>query len=224
MADNEPFNKSHIDWQQIFLNMELACKQNDDFSQNTWINEVDEWWKAQPGKVSESVNSLFSKFLHSSQFLLNIVDPCHSSDENSSNPASVLVDYLEVFLNAIEQYPPTQLKSDEAVKGFWTLPLTLWQQQTKCFTGFPDSFFCFAEQQEDKNNSAFTLAYQRYLQALQSYQSAYFSMTMSAATDLMHQLQEKENKLHSTHKICTLWIELFEEYYSNFVSHSVKSY
>jgi len=219
MACNESSDQNQGSWQQIFLNREEVQGAHDGFLPNNWLKGVEDWWKTQPGLVAESVDSLYHKLLFSSRFFINFLDPFVASNDKVDVPACVLVNYLEIFLQSIENNRDINTKTNEKAKGFWALPFDIWQQQIGFLKSVPESFFQFADREQDDDISTeSTRAYQRYLQALQNYQSAYVAMMMDAATDLMQQVQHEKSKYYTTQKICTIWIELFEKHYANFVS------
>jgi hypothetical protein len=192
---------------------------NQSLHQN-WLKEVDDGWKLQPGNVSESVDSLYRKLFFSSHFFIGFLEPFEVSNDKIDNPGNILVNYLQIYLEFMENNRDIITETNELLKGFWALPLDVWQQQMGFLEGFPDSFFKSAEHEmKDDNDSAeFTCACEHYLLAFQNYQFAYITMTIDAVTDLMPQLQNQNCNHYSIQKICNIWIELFEKHYADFVS------
>ncbi len=219
MADNPSSHQNRDKWRHLCFKIQQDQARPDNFEQHNWLEDVDAWWKTQPGTVAESVDSLYRKLFFSSRFFTGFAEPFEAS-KDKDDAATVLVNYLQIYLESMQLNKDIITETNEIFKGFWALPFDVWQQQMSFLKGFPESFFDFAEHEleNDHGNTELSSAYQRYLQALQNYQSAYLSMSMDAATVLMQQLQNQNSKHFSPEKICTTWIELFEKHYADFVT------
>jgi len=223
MEDKESLNQHK--WQQAFEHMSEDQKQQHAFSANNWLKDIDDWWQTQPGTVPESVDALYQKILFSSRFFINFFEPFATSENKNTEPTTVLIKYLEIFVQSIEKGSEIQLEANEKIKGFWALPFDIWQQQMSILSGFPKSFFQFAGQQsvDEDCYSEFYHAFQNFIKTLHNYQSAYMAMSMDAAMELMQQLQDQNSNCCTTRQTCTIWIELFEKHYAKFVSNDAYS-
>lgn len=224
MEDKESLNQNK--WQQAFEHMSEARTQYHAFSANNWLEDIDDWWQTQPGKVPESVDDLYQKIFFSSRFFINFFEPFATSENKITEPTSVLIKYLEIFVQSIENGSEIQPGANEKIKGFWVLPFELWQQQMSILSGFPKSFFQFAGLKpplDDESSSGFYHAFQSFTRILHDYQAAYVAMSMDAAMELIQQLQDQNSNHYTSRQTCTIWIELFEKHYAEFVSNDAYS-
>ena len=200
--------------QQAFWGIDAQAKNT---SFDDWLNTVDSWWKAQSGNSPQSVNALYNKLLSSSRFFIHFTEPFTSSigAENATDPSKILVKYLELFIEAMEK----DETASETIKGFWKLPLDMWQQQLHALSNFPDSFLHFATLNgAEEANPEFTLAFKNYLNTLEAYQAAYIAMSLQAASALMKRLDSQNSPTPlSAQAICSLWTDIFEEHYELFI-------
>jgi len=217
MEDKEPLNQNK--WQQTFEYMNEDQKQYHAFSANNWFEDIDNWWQTQPDTVEESVDDLYQKILFSSRFFMNFFEPFVTSEKKMAKPAAEFINYLEIFIQSIENGSTIQQEANEHIKGFWALPFEIWQQQMSVLSGFPKSFFQFADQQRvDDDYPEFYHAFQNFIKTLHNYRSAYLTMSIDAAMELIQQLRNQNSNHCTGRQICTLWIELFEKHYAKFVS------
>ncbi len=114
MADKASSNQSLAKLQQSLWRMEEAEELLEAFPQSDWLREVDEWWKAQPGDVSEPVDSIYRKLLFSSYFYNHLAVLLSTSSEKAADPATVLADYLQASCKTPEQGE----EINEAVKDY----------------------------------------------------------------------------------------------------------
>lgn len=209
--------------QQAFWNSHDGQQKSDNPSLNQWVDEMDSWWKSQATDVPASVSALYEKLRFSSQFFVNFAEPFINTNK-ASDPSSVLVKYLEVFLEAIDK----EGDFDNDIKGFWKLPSDMWLQQINALGGFPNSFLELVKSsiKDESLNPEFTQAGHRYLQSLKRYQSEFVEMTIQAAsvlTDELHKEQqhkEQQTQQASCRDVCSTWVDIFDSHYADFVRSS----
>lgn len=218
MVDKTSFNQDWIKMQQAFWGLDNTKKTPQNISFDDWLTRVDSWWKTQAKDSPQSIDDLYQKLLFSSRFFINLSEPFASCTQQNQGkePATALVEYLEIFLEVLEK----NQESNEPIKGFWKLPFDMWQHQFSFFTNLPKSFLQFAESSGANTsieNTELTQAYEHYFEALKKYQTGYVSMSLTAATELMQYLQSPDEKKVSTEDVCNHWVALFEDHYGEFV-------
>ncbi len=166
MVDKTSFTQEWIRMQQTFWDRYDNQQENNEISLNQWLKDVEWHWQKQATDVPTSVSTLYERLLFTSHVFVNFAEPFIDVNDESKDSGTVLVEYLEVFLEALEQEDGL----DYDVKGFWKLPFELWQQQIDSLGGFPDSFLELVKHliRDEEFNEEFTQAGQNYLEALTS--------------------------------------------------------
>ena len=114
MVDKASSNQSWAHLQHPLQSTGGAKEQLEAFPQSEWLRDVDTWWNAQPGDVSQRVDSIYRKLLFSSHFQNHITGLFSSSTEKAAAPATVLADYL----GASCENPGRGKKINKAVKDY----------------------------------------------------------------------------------------------------------
>ncbi len=95
MVDKASSNQNRAKLQHPLQSTGGAKEQLEAFPQSAWLRDVDAWWNAQPGDVSDPVESIYRKLLFSSHFQTHLAGLFSSSTEKAADPATVLADYLQ---------------------------------------------------------------------------------------------------------------------------------
>lgn len=239
MVDNTALNQECDKLQQAFWGNKNSDDPNQKVSLNDCLGDVDRCWQQHSKDVPEEVDALYNKLLVSTRFFVNFSEPflCASATSNDVsekkdgepiNPNTILTQYLEAYIEVMEQGSQYNLANAD-IKGFWKLPLELWQQQLSILGELPEPFVQFIKSSTAEGNTnteifteAFIDACDRYLEVVKEYQSAYLAMSLRAAKGMLTQLQRHQAKDHySADTVCQLWmdtwIEVFEKHYADFV-------
>jgi polyhydroxyalkanoate synthase len=114
MVDKASSNQGSAKMQQALQYTGDARKLLEAFPESEWLRDVDAWWNAQPGDVSQQVDSIYRKLLFSSYFQNHLARLCSSSTEKAADPATVLAAYLEASC----ENPGKRKEINEVVKDY----------------------------------------------------------------------------------------------------------
>lgn len=114
MVDKASSNQGSARMQQALQCKGGARELLEAFPESEWLRDVDAWWNAQPGDVSQRVDSIYRKLLFSSHFQNHLAGLFSSSTEKAADPATVLADYLQAPCES----PGKGKEINEAVKDY----------------------------------------------------------------------------------------------------------
>jgi polyhydroxyalkanoate synthase len=95
MVEKTSSNQNRPKLQHALQRTGCVREQLEVFPESAWLRDVDAWWNAQPGDVSQPVDSLYRKLLFSSHFQNHLAGLFSSSTDKAADPATVLAHYLE---------------------------------------------------------------------------------------------------------------------------------
>lgn len=219
MLDNTLLNKEWFELQEKLWGSEGGVNHAFDVSLNDWLETTDAFWKTHFKDAPIETYSLYQKLHNCIQLYCAICKPVFSSNNQQTNPESLLTQYLHTYIKSVEK--DLQHKTNTTLSGLLDTNYKLWQQQLGTVIDIPEGFpeFLKSAHTHAFADEAFEKVCDNTLEAFINYQTAYLNMTLDASREMLILLKDTESSDISINDLLTSAIEVFEKHSAAFITH-----